>query len=184
MQTGPRIAAAVAVGYALGRTRKMKLAITVGGVLAGRKFSADPGKLVTEGVKRASSSPQLSALAGELRGRLVEAATSAATAAASQTIESMGDRLSQRAENLRHPPAGEARAQRSDSDSEGDEAAADEEDDAAEQRPAGGQRSEPRGRVPQGARGSGAPKLSSRGRGTTRSSAGSASQHRRGDGDG
>lgn len=190
MQTGPRVAAAVAVGYALGRTRKMKLAITVGGVLAGRRLSTDPGKVLAEGAKRVSSSPQLSSLAGKLRGRLVEAATSAATAAASSKIESWGDQLSERAENLRNPTAAETQSQQRDSepdqdendqgDSDQDEAAAVADDDGtAAQEPAPGQNPGQRTRVPRGARGSGSPRPS-RGRVPARS----ASKRKRGGNDG
>ena len=190
MQTGPRIAAAIAVGYALGRTRKMKLAITVGGVLAGRRLSTAPGKVLTEGAKRVSSSPQLSSLAGELRGRLVEAATSAATAAASNKIESWGDQLSERAENLRNPPAAETQSQQRDSEldqgdsDQGEAAAVADDDGAAAQEPAAGQKPGQRTRVPKGARGSGSPKQSSRGRVPARSASGSAPRRKRGGDDG
>lgn len=42
------LATAVAAGYALGRTRKAKLALTVGTYLAGRRFKLSPQELVTE----------------------------------------------------------------------------------------------------------------------------------------
>lgn len=99
MKTAPRIATAVAVGYVLGRTRRMKLAITIGGMLAGRRLAPDP-KAAAE---KLVSSPQVVSLTNELRGKLLEAVRSAATAAASSQIENLGDRLTERAESLRTP---------------------------------------------------------------------------------
>lgn len=96
-----RIAAAVALGYFLGRTKKMKLAIVVGGILAGKKLPTDPAELLRQGVKSVAGSDELSSLTRDVRGQLVEAAKAAATAAASRKIESLGDSLSERAAGLR-----------------------------------------------------------------------------------
>lgn len=93
-----RIAAAVAVGYLLGRTRKMKLAIVVGGLLAGKKLPTDPTELLKQGLSSVSGSE---ALTGDLRARLVDAAKTAAGAAASRRIDSWGDALTERAAGLR-----------------------------------------------------------------------------------
>ena len=46
MSSVPRIATAVALGYLLGRSRKMKLAIAVGGLLVGRRIPTDPVELL------------------------------------------------------------------------------------------------------------------------------------------
>lgn len=57
-KSGGRVAAAVVIGYLLGRTRRMKLALTVGGVLAGRRLSSDPKELLEKGNKLVSASPE------------------------------------------------------------------------------------------------------------------------------
>lgn len=90
-----QIATAVAVGYALGRTRRMKLALMAGGVLLGRRVK-NPTDLLA---KAGSAVP--TELTGTLRDRLVDAARSAAVAAASDKIDSLGDDLSERAAKIR-----------------------------------------------------------------------------------
>ncbi|TWG07841.1 hypothetical protein [Saccharopolyspora dendranthemae] len=90
-----QIATAVAVGYALGRTRRMKLALMAGGVLVGRRVKSPTDLLAKAG----SSVP--TELTGTLRDRLVDAARSAAVSAASGKIDSLGDDLSERAAKIR-----------------------------------------------------------------------------------
>ncbi|MGW3471104.1 hypothetical protein ACWDKQ_22190 [Saccharopolyspora sp. NPDC000995] len=100
MKSGPQIVLAVAVGYALGRSRKMKFAITAAGMLAGRRF-ADPKELLARGGKLLGASPEVQKLTGEARERLLDAAKSAVLAAATSKIESLGDNLTKRAAGLR-----------------------------------------------------------------------------------
>jgi hypothetical protein len=103
MKAGPRIATAVAIGYALGRTRKMKMAIAIGSMLAGRRLATHPGELLERGLHQIASSPQVSKLTGEVRNQVLEALKAAALAAASNKIDSLGDSLTQRADALRTP---------------------------------------------------------------------------------
>ncbi|GAA0504042.1 hypothetical protein GCM10011581_25620 [Saccharopolyspora subtropica] len=114
---------AVAIGYALGRTRKMKLAIALGGMLAGRRFRTGPGGLLAQGSKLVEASPELSKLTGDVRKHLVEAARTAVMSAATTKIDELGEGLNRRAASLRIPhsrseePAeerGEERGTRSD----------------------------------------------------------------------
>ncbi|SDK61913.1 hypothetical protein SAMN04487820_11022 [Actinopolyspora mzabensis] len=107
MKMGPRVAAAVAIGYVLGRTRRMKFAIMVGSVLAGRKLKTDPKQLLQKAGTLAASSPELSKLSETVRGRLMEAAKAAATATASNKIDALGESLLERAEQVRNPPSGQ-----------------------------------------------------------------------------
>lgn len=110
MKQGPQMATAVALGYALGRSRRMKLALMVGGVVLGRRMG-DPKELLAKAGGAVDPSGEVG---GALRDRLVEAARTAAIAAASNEIESMSDNLSERAAKLRSP-------QSDSSESEGDE---------------------------------------------------------------
>ncbi|MGJ7906819.1 hypothetical protein ACOQFL_10085 [Actinopolyspora sp. H202] len=103
MKMGPRVAAAVAIGYVLGRTRRMKFAIMVGSVLAGRKLKTDPKQLLQKAGALAASSPELNKLSETVRGRLMEAAKEAATATASNKIDALGESLIERAEQVRNP---------------------------------------------------------------------------------
>ena len=113
MKSGPRIALAVAAGYALGRSRKMKLAIMVGGMLTARRLGTDPKELLEQGTRYVASSPEMKKLTGEVRERLLEAARTAAVSAASSRIDSFGENLSKRAADLRVPRSGEGAAEAS-----------------------------------------------------------------------
>lgn len=85
----------MAGGYFLGRTKKMKLALMLGGIIAGRR-TGGPGELLAQGSKLVSSSPELSRLVGDVRGRLLDAGKDAALAAATRQVESWADRVAGR----------------------------------------------------------------------------------------
>jgi len=103
MKAGPRIATAVAIGYFLGRTHKMKLAIALAGMMAGRQIATNPRQLLQQGARVIASSPEVSRLSGQVRDQLVDAIKAAAVAAASNKIDALGDNLSKRAASLRSP---------------------------------------------------------------------------------
>ncbi|MBB5158538.1 hypothetical protein [Saccharopolyspora phatthalungensis] len=103
MKSGPHIALAVGIGYVLGRSRKMKLAIMVGAMMAGRRLPLDPRDLLAQGSKLLGGSPELKKLTDDARDRLLDAAKTAAIAAATNKIDSIGDNLTKRAAGLRVP---------------------------------------------------------------------------------
>lgn len=154
MKSGPRIATAVAIGYILGRTRRMKLAITVGSVLAGRKLGADPKELLQKAGKLASASPELSQLSDTVRGQLLEAARTAATAAASNKIDALGESLTERAAKVRAPASARGSTETDEADA-ADAADAETEQEeprsssAAESDPERGDRGKGEGAAPQ-----------------------------------
>ena len=80
---GAKLALAVVGGYLLGRTKKMKLAIMLGGALAGTKIPTDPAALLGQATKLVNASPELQRLDAAVRGRLMEAGKDAAIAVAS-----------------------------------------------------------------------------------------------------
>lgn len=104
MKTGVRIAVAVGVGYLLGRTRKLRLALTLAGIGASGRLGGRPAGLVKQGTKLVGSSPELKALSETVRGRLVEAGKTAAMTAASSRIDALSDRLQERTRTLSRPP--------------------------------------------------------------------------------
>ncbi len=65
MKCGARVALGVAGGYLLGRTKKMKLALMLGGMAAGRR-AGGPGELLGQGTKLLAASPELSRLVSEV----------------------------------------------------------------------------------------------------------------------
>lgn len=93
MNTPTKVAVAASSGYLLGRSKKLKLAIVVGGALAGRRIAADPKVLVTEGLKLMDKSPELKELQGQVSGQLMDAARGAAIATATQKIEQLNESL-------------------------------------------------------------------------------------------
>ncbi|MDT7753719.1 MAG: hypothetical protein QOD96_7381, partial [Pseudonocardiales bacterium] len=98
MKCGARVAIGVAGGYFLGRTKKMKLALMLGGMAAGRQ-AGGPAELLGQGAKLLGSTPELAALRDQLTGRLVAAGKDAVMAVAARQLESLTDRVSDRVES-------------------------------------------------------------------------------------
>ncbi|MCM2579965.1 hypothetical protein [Streptomyces meridianus] len=67
------IAAAVAGGYVLGRTKKAKFAFGMATYLVGRRFGVSPQQLLAEGLHKLAESPQFSQLGDQIRGELRDA---------------------------------------------------------------------------------------------------------------
>jgi hypothetical protein len=99
VKCGARVALGVAGGYFLGRTKKMKLALMLAGMSAGRR-AGGPGELLKSGTKLLNSSPELAQLTDVVRGRLLEAGKGAALAVATRQVESLTDRVGKRVESL------------------------------------------------------------------------------------
>ncbi|MET8458163.1 hypothetical protein [Streptomyces parvulus] len=94
------LAAAIAGGYLLGRTKKAKLAFAVGSYLAGRRFGLSPGDLLSQGLSGLQQTPQVRELAEQVRGELLTAGRTAATAAANRRLTGLADVLRDRTEAL------------------------------------------------------------------------------------
>src|SRR4051812_15391462 len=88
VKCGARVALGVAGGYFLGRTKKMKLALALAGMAAGRK-AGGPGQLLAQGTKLLGQSPEITRLTDELRGRLLDAGKGAAVAIATKQVEAL-----------------------------------------------------------------------------------------------
>jgi hypothetical protein len=96
---GARVALAAAAGYVLGRTRKLKLGLVVGGLAAGRR-AGGPRQLLAQGTKLLGQSPEFARLTDEVRGRLLEAAKGAAVAVATRQLENLTERVTSRVGTL------------------------------------------------------------------------------------
>ncbi|MEU6162209.1 hypothetical protein [Streptomyces sp. NPDC047130] len=94
------MAAAVAGGYLLGRTKKAKLALAVGTYIAGRRFSLSPGRLAAEGLGRLKETPQFQDLTDQVRHELLNAGRTAVTAAARRKLLDLSDSLRDQSERL------------------------------------------------------------------------------------
>src|ERR1700758_2236354 len=85
-----KLVLAVGAGYLLGRMHKMRWALGLASLAAGKRLSSNSGDLL-EGLM--DSSPQLRELAGTVKGELAEAGKKAAVPAASRKMESLTNRL-------------------------------------------------------------------------------------------
>ncbi|WP_421110507.1 hypothetical protein [Streptomyces sp. NEAU-S77] len=119
MMTNGKIAVAVAGGYLLGRTKKAKLALGLGMLLAGKKITLDPQQLA----RAVADSPLLSGLNAQARKELAGAAKTAATSALSTRMNGLADSLHDRTLSLR----GEGDEERADEEPAEDDEPADEE---------------------------------------------------------
>jgi len=98
MKCGARVALGVAGGYFLGRTKKMKLALMLAGMAAGRQ-AGGPGALLDQGKNLLNASPELLRLTDEVKGRLLDAGKGAALAVATRQVEALTDRVAGRVES-------------------------------------------------------------------------------------
>lgn len=93
MKPGPQVVVAVGIGYLLGRTRKMRLALMIAAAGATGKVGVGPRQLLQQGYKRLAASPELNKITESLRGELLSAAKAAAMSAATSRVESLNSRL-------------------------------------------------------------------------------------------
>lgn len=94
MMTNAKIATAVVGGYLLGRTKKGKLALSLGLLLAGRKLN--PQDLA----KAAAGSPLVGGLSDQVRKDLMEGTRSAAGQALEARMNHLADTLHERSTAL------------------------------------------------------------------------------------
>lgn len=184
-----QVALALAGGYLLGRTHKMRWALTLAGLAAGSRLRPSGGGVGS----KLLDSPEIGKLTQTMRDELLAAGKSAAVAAASHRIDSLSDLMEKRASALRAGPAAEEEAEEDtdeeprgeEEEEETEEEEEDEEDEGrprkreSRQRPArkqaasGTSRSRTSGTRP--ARPAAEKKTGAGGRKTTSSSAGSRS---------
>ena len=101
MSTATRVGTAMAAGYVLGRTKKLKLAISVGSMLVGQRIATNPRALLKQGQQLVDSNPELAKIEEQLRGKFLEAVRSAALATVSSRMDLLSDSLQQRSNGLR-----------------------------------------------------------------------------------
>nr|WP_282548308.1 hypothetical protein [Streptomyces rochei] len=94
------LAAAVARGYLMGRTKKAKLAFAVGSYLMGRRIGLTSGQVLSQGLSGIQRNPQLQELTDQVRGELLTASRTAVTAAANRTLTGLADNLRDRTDAL------------------------------------------------------------------------------------
>lgn len=85
MKSRTGVALAVGGGYLLGRTKKLKLAMTVAGLAAGRRLAGTDG-LISRGFETLRSAPEFEGVRGQVQKSLVSAGRTAALTTASNAV--------------------------------------------------------------------------------------------------
>ncbi|MFG3130335.1 hypothetical protein [Streptomyces tendae] len=139
-ETQATLAAALAAGYALGRTKKGKVAIGAASVLAGQGLLS-PKELINRALRKAYGSPQAAQLLEQMRGELMGAARSALSATADRRLAALAASLQQRTDSLVGRPGDEAEESSEGTEPDDEEEEGDEEKEREE---ATGEGEEPR----------------------------------------
>jgi hypothetical protein len=103
------LAAAVATGYFLGRTKKGKLAFALATYAAGRRFSLNPQQLLNQALRKIADTPQFAQLNEQLRGELMQPGRAAVSAMADRGLQTLTTALQERTAALREDKPGKAR---------------------------------------------------------------------------
>ncbi|BBA95421.1 hypothetical protein RVR_266 [Actinacidiphila reveromycinica] len=135
------LAAAVAGGYLIGRTRKARTAIAIGTFVAGRRFGLTPAGLAAEGLRQLREHPQLAGLREQIRGELLGAVRAAASSSTDRGFSSLAGALRDRGRGQ-----GRGRDEEEPEGADGQDAGDGEGDGGTADRPA------PRRRTPEPAR--------------------------------
>ncbi len=118
MNSRTRLACGVAIGYLLGRTRKMRLALMIAGATGA---AGSPRQLVARGVKQLASVPEVGKLTTIAKGQFVDAAKTAAMTAASSRIDALTERLQGHADSDEDTHADDRADTRADDDTRTDD---------------------------------------------------------------
>ncbi|MGW5286568.1 hypothetical protein [Rhodococcus pyridinivorans] len=97
MKPGARVALGVGIGYFLGRTKKMRVAMMLAGAGMSGKLPSNPQELLQRSASMLGSSPEINKITESVRGELMHAARAAAVTAASNRIDALNERLQSRA---------------------------------------------------------------------------------------
>jgi hypothetical protein len=111
MSTTSRVAGAVAAGYALGRFKKLRLAVLVATAMSNPKLRAAATGMLQD---RLPGGAITGAITKEVGGRLVTVGKSAATSLVASRIDSLSQSLAERSEGLRKGTGGQAGKSRAD----------------------------------------------------------------------
>ena len=136
-ETQATLVGALATGYALGRTKKGKLAIGVASALAGQGLLS-PKVLMTRALSKAFENPQTAQLLDQVRGELMDYDRTALYANADRRLSALATSLQERTEALLGQPDGEGTAEEpeeGEGEEEEEEAQEDEEEAEAEAAP-------------------------------------------------
>ncbi|MFE6407135.1 DNA primase [Streptomyces sp. NPDC057837] len=119
---------AIGAGYLLGRTKKLKMAMAVGGLVAGKKLNLSPRMVADLLQEQLKNNPQFKEIGDQLREDLRGVGKAASGAMVERQIDALADRLHGRTAQVRDQLTGAVPGRRKDDDAA--DADADDVDDA------------------------------------------------------
>ncbi|MFD5910443.1 DNA primase [Streptomyces massasporeus] len=121
---------AVGAGYLLGRTKKLKMAVAVGGLVAGKKLNLSPRMVAELLQQQLRNNPQFKEIGDQLREDLRGVGKAASGAMVERQLDALSDRLHGRTAQMRDELTGAVPGGREDD--EADDEYEDEEPDEDE----------------------------------------------------
>lgn len=112
---------AIGAGYLLGRTKKLKMAVAVGGLVAGKKLNLSPRMVADLVSQQLRDNPQFKELGDQVRGDLRGVGKAASGALVERQLGSLADRLHGRTAEMREELAGGGRDRTEDAEDADDE---------------------------------------------------------------
>ncbi|GGT55746.1 DNA primase [Streptomyces coeruleorubidus] len=97
---------AVGAGYLLGRTKKLKMAVAVGGLVAGKKMNLSPRMVADVVQQQLRNNPQFKEIGDQLRQDLRGVGKAASGAMVERQIDAIADRLHGRTAQVRDQLSG------------------------------------------------------------------------------
>jgi hypothetical protein len=97
---------AIGAGYLLGRTKKLKMAVAVGGLVAGKKLNLSPRMVADLLQQQLRNNPQFKEIGDQLREDLRGVGKAASGAMVERQIDSLADRLHGRTAQVRDQLSG------------------------------------------------------------------------------
>ncbi|WP_449487659.1 DNA primase, partial [Streptomyces purpurascens] len=92
---------AIGAGYLLGRTKKLKMAVAVGGLVAGKKLNLSPRMVAELLQEQLRNNPQFKEIGDQLREDLRGVGKAASGAMVERQIDALADRLHGRTAQVR-----------------------------------------------------------------------------------
>ncbi|WP_046730142.1 hypothetical protein [Streptomyces humi] len=97
---------AIGAGYLLGRTKKLKMAVAVGSLVAGKRLNLGPKALLDLANQQLRANPQFKEIGDQLRQDLRGVGKAASGAMVERQLDAFADRLHGRTEQVRDQLAG------------------------------------------------------------------------------
>ncbi|MFI2719692.1 DNA primase [Streptomyces collinus] len=126
---------AVGAGYLLGRTKKLKMAVAVGGLVAGKKLNLSPRMVAELLQQQLRNNPQFKEIGDQLREDLRGVGKAASGAMVERQLDALSDRLHGRTAQVRDQLTGVVPGGREDDDADSEYEDEEPEDESRDEEP-------------------------------------------------